>query len=108
MDRGLIDAFEIKFRSAVRDLKSAILLGVMFLALCSMLLTPCSAVQAQQPAKIPRIGYLAGTPLSPISDRTNAFRQGCANLATWRGKTLSLSGGARTEIAIASERSRLS
>ena len=32
MDRGLIDAFEIKFKSAFRNLKSAILLGAMLFA----------------------------------------------------------------------------
>ena len=33
MDRGFIDAFEIKFKSAFRNLKSAILLGALLLAL---------------------------------------------------------------------------
>jgi putative tryptophan/tyrosine transport system substrate-binding protein len=60
MDRGLIDAFEIKFKSAVRNLKSAILLWVMFLALCSMPLAPCFPALAQQPKKVFRIGYIAG------------------------------------------------
>ena len=34
MDRGLIDSFEIKFKSAFRNLKSAILLCAMLFALC--------------------------------------------------------------------------
>jgi hypothetical protein len=34
---------------------------IILLALCSLLLAPCSAVEAQQPAKLPRIGYLAGS-----------------------------------------------
>ena len=33
--------------------------NVMLLTLCSMLLAPCSAVQAQQPAKIPRVVFLS-------------------------------------------------
>ena len=48
MDRGLIDAFEIKFKSAFRNLKSTILLGTILFALC----VPASA---QQSGKIPRI-----------------------------------------------------
>jgi putative ABC transport system substrate-binding protein len=33
---------------------------ILCLALCSMLLAPCSAVEAQQTKKLPRIGYLSG------------------------------------------------
>ncbi len=62
MDRGLIDAFEIQFKFALRNLKSAILLSAMLNALCF-------SASAQQPAKIPRIAYLSGSALSPISDR---------------------------------------
>ena len=31
---------------------------IIVLALCSMLFAPCFPAQAQQPTKIPRIGYL--------------------------------------------------
>ena len=54
MDRELIDALEIKFKSAFRNLKFAILLCAMLFALSSLLLAPCSGVQAQQPGKVPR------------------------------------------------------
>ena len=47
MDRGLIDIFEIKFKSAFRNLKSAILL-------CAMLLALCFSVEAQQAKKVHR------------------------------------------------------
>jgi len=46
------------------------------LALCSMLLAPCSAVDAQQPKKVPRIGYLSTTDPSRESVRSEAIRQG--------------------------------
>ena len=52
MDRGLIDAFEIKFKSAFRNLKFAILL-------CAMLFALCFSAEAQQPKKVPRIGHLS-------------------------------------------------
>jgi putative ABC transport system substrate-binding protein len=94
MDRVLIDTFEIKFKSAVRNLKSAILLCAMFLALCSMLLAPCFPVEAQQPKKVPRIGYLTGASLSSQSGNAEAFQQGLRELGyvernniviEWRG-----------------------
>jgi hypothetical protein len=53
MDRGLIDAFEIKFKSAFRNLKFTILLGAMLFALSF-------PTQAQQTGKIHRIGFLSG------------------------------------------------
>ena len=46
---------------------------------------------AQQPTKVPRIGYLAAG--AAISASTRASRHSvrvCASLGTWRGKTLSL------------------
>jgi putative ABC transport system substrate-binding protein len=51
MDRCLIHSFESKFKSAVRNLKSAIIFG-------AMLFTLCSSVAAQQPPKLPRVGIL--------------------------------------------------
>ena len=64
--------------------------------LCAMLLSLSVPAQAQQPTKVARIGYLSGSALSPLS-RTAPMHSGkvCASLGTWRGKTLSLSGGAR-------------
>ncbi len=41
---------------------------IVLLALCSLLLAPCSAVEAQQPTKLPRIGYLL--PGNPASEST--------------------------------------
>jgi putative tryptophan/tyrosine transport system substrate-binding protein len=45
-------------------------------ALCAMLFALCSLASAQQPTKIPRIGYLTGARLTAIANRTEAFRQG--------------------------------
>ena len=47
---------------------------------CSMLLALSFPAQAQQPTKIPRIGYLATNSLSVISARVEAFRQGLREL----------------------------
>jgi putative ABC transport system substrate-binding protein len=45
-------------------------------------------VEAQQPTKIPRIGYLAGTSPSAIATRTEAFRQGLRELGYVEGKNI--------------------
>jgi putative ABC transport system substrate-binding protein len=44
--------------------------------------------EAQQLAKVPQIGYLAGTNFSAISDRTEAFRQGLRDLGYVEGKNI--------------------
>ena len=53
MDRGLSGSFKTRFKSAFRNLKSTILLSAMLFALCL-------PAEAQQPTKVPRIGYLMG------------------------------------------------
>jgi putative ABC transport system substrate-binding protein len=62
-------------------------------ALCllgAMLFALCSSVQAQQPAKVPRIGFLAAASLSSSSMavRTEAFRQGLSALGYVEGKNI--------------------
>ena len=57
----------------------------MLLALCSCSLFP---PEAQQPTKIPRIGYLTGSLLSAIAARTEAFRQGLRELGYVEGKNI--------------------
>ena len=54
------------------------------LTLCCMLCTPT----AQQPTKIPRIGYLSGNSLSDLWARIEAFRQGLRELGYVEGKNI--------------------
>jgi putative ABC transport system substrate-binding protein len=61
-----------------------------FFTLCAVLLALCSLADAQQPAKIPRIGYLSGGFLSSESARTEAFRQGLRELGYMEGKNISI------------------
>ncbi len=46
------------------------------------------SAEAQQPTKIPRIGYLGGASLSAIPERINAFRQGLRELGYVEGKNI--------------------
>jgi putative tryptophan/tyrosine transport system substrate-binding protein len=57
-------------------------------ALSAMLLALCLTAQAQQPQKVPRIGYLSSVSPSVISDRTEAFRQGLRELGHVEGKNI--------------------
>ncbi len=55
---------------------------------CSMLLALPFSARAQQPTKIPRIGYLSAASLSAISARIEAFRQGLRELRYVEGKNI--------------------
>jgi ABC-type uncharacterized transport system substrate-binding protein len=61
---------------------------IIFLTLCSLLLAPCCAVDAQQPAKVPRIGFQLDAPASAMTARTEAFRQGLRELGYIEGKNI--------------------
>ena len=63
--------------------------GKSFATLLILVLESCGAVaQAQQPAKIPRIGYLTAAHFSAIPARTEAFRQGLRELGYVEGKNI--------------------
>jgi hypothetical protein len=59
----------IILKSALRNLKSAIIL-------CAVLIALCSAAAAQQPTKVPRIGFLVPGSSVGYSVRIEAFLQG--------------------------------
>jgi putative ABC transport system substrate-binding protein len=61
---------------------------VISFALCAMLSALCASAEAQQPTKIPRIGYLGGGSPSSSPARIEAFRQGLRELAYVEGKTI--------------------
>jgi putative ABC transport system substrate-binding protein len=79
------------------------------LPLTLLLLT---VVQAQQPAKIPRIGYLAGASRSAIAFRLEAFRQALRELGYVEGKNIAIEyrfseGNFRRQKELATELARL-
>jgi len=71
--------------SAVSKSKS-----VFCFALCAMLLALCLSADAQQPTKVPRIGFLS--PVSPSATALwhEAFRQGLRDLGWIEGKNISI------------------
>src|SRR5215510_2311783 len=52
------------------------------------LLSIAPFVEAQQPTSIPRIAYLTAAPLSAMTDRIDAFRQGLRELGYIEGKNI--------------------
>ena len=59
-------------------------------ALCSMLLAPCSTVDAQQTGKIPRIGFLDSSTASGVAVLLDAFRQELSKLGWIEGKNITI------------------
>ena len=87
MERTSIDCRPgINLKSALRNFKSASLMGAMLFALCL-------SAEAQQPKSIPRIGYLSRD-LHPADSRApsprslEAFRQGLRDLGYTEGKNI--------------------
>jgi putative tryptophan/tyrosine transport system substrate-binding protein len=64
------------------------LCAAVFLALFSLLLAPCCPAEAQQPNKVPRVGYLNAVSPFSVSDRIAAFRQGLRELGYVEGKDI--------------------
>jgi putative tryptophan/tyrosine transport system substrate-binding protein len=58
------------------------------LTLCGMLYALCLPAQAQQPTKVPRIGYLSASSAAALSSRIEAFRQGLRELGYVEGKNI--------------------
>jgi len=59
---------------------------VLWLVALSLVVGAIAITEAQQPKKIPRIGYLSGNSLSDLSARMEPFRQGLRELGYVEGK----------------------
>jgi putative ABC transport system substrate-binding protein len=59
---------------------------ITILTLCAMLFALCSSAEAQQPKKVPRIGYLSLG--SGLRANDEAFRQGLRELGYVEGKSI--------------------
>src|SRR5262245_60680201 len=58
------------------------------LTLCAMLFAPCFPAAAQQPKKVPLIGFLSVASQSALSPRLDAFREGLRELGYVEGKDI--------------------
>jgi ABC-type uncharacterized transport system substrate-binding protein len=76
-----IDCLNASLKSAIRNLKYAILLGAMLFALCF-------PVEAQQAKKVHRIGFLVPGSSATFSARIDALRQGLHELGYVEGKEI--------------------
>ena len=70
-------------KSKIQNLK---LVGLSVMAF--VLVVAGVVAEAQQPTKIPRIGYLDAVPLSGNAARTEPFRQGLRDLGYVEGKNI--------------------
>ena len=63
---------------------------ILCVALSALLLALSFPVEAQQPTKVPRIGFLSTAALSSLSSRLEAFRQGLRELGFIEGKNIAI------------------
>ncbi|HEV8723551.1 MAG TPA: hypothetical protein VGW77_23270 [Candidatus Binatia bacterium] len=63
---------------------------IILLSLCSLLLAPCSAVEAQQAGKVLRIGFLDSSTASGMVGLLEAFRQELSKLGWSEGKNITV------------------
>ena len=56
--------------------------------LTAMLFALCCSAEAQQPTKVPRMGYLLPTPVRNAQTRVEAFRLGLRELGYVEGKNI--------------------
>jgi putative ABC transport system substrate-binding protein len=63
---------------------------ITFLTLCAMLFALCSAAEAQQPKKIPRIGYLSSGDSATESVRSEAIRLALRELGYIEGQNIAI------------------
>ena len=64
--------------------------SILFWLLATVLLTTVSPAEAQQPKKVPRIGYLGATSASSESLRHEAFRQGLREVGYIEGQNITI------------------
>ena len=63
---------------------------IVCLALCALLFALCSSAQAQQPKKVPRIGYLSSQDSALESNRAEGIRLGLRELGHIEGRNIAI------------------
>jgi len=62
--------------------------SVLCVAVCALLFALCLSAAAQQPTKVPRIGYVSGNDPSNPGPNVEAFRRGLRDLGYVEGKNI--------------------
>jgi putative ABC transport system substrate-binding protein len=75
-----------EWREAKKNMKKKITV----LTLCAMLFALCSPAEAQQPKKVPRIGYLSSFDLATDSTRSEAIRLALRELGYIEGQNIAI------------------
>src|SRR5215468_997376 len=79
----------MELRAEIRRVgRTAMTKKIILFALCFMLLAPCSAVEAQQPTKVPHIGFYLDGSAATVAARIEGFRQGLRDLGYVERKTI--------------------
>ena len=63
---------------------------IFYVALCAMLFALCSSAEAQQPKKVPRIGYLSSGDPATESARAEAIRLALRELGYIEGQNIAI------------------
>jgi putative tryptophan/tyrosine transport system substrate-binding protein len=74
----------------VRSQRSVFKGSLFVFTLCAMLFALCLPAEAQQPKKVPRIGFIAGGSPSTDQHYVDAFRQGLRDLGHVEGKNIDI------------------
>src|SRR5262245_60861137 len=74
-------------QQAIGNSKTMKMLGVI---LGAVLFAFCLSAEAQQPKKLPRIGYLTTSFISEVTGRVDALRQGLLQLGYHEGKNINI------------------
>src|SRR5262245_3516997 len=75
---------------AASSQRSRVIKSLVGFALCAILSALCSNSEAQQPTKLPRIGYLTTSFISEVTGRVDALRQGLRQLGYHEGKNINI------------------
>ena len=91
-------AFVSDFDIRISDFYSLIGKRIFAITLATLILLSVYQAEAQQPTKVPRIGYLTNASLSASAARTEAFRQGLRELGYVEGKNILIASRAAEEV----------
>jgi putative ABC transport system substrate-binding protein len=86
----VLEEVHVVYRTIGKAGRTPLTKKIILLALCSLLLAPCSAVDAQQPGKIFRIGFLDGGSAAGMADLLKAFVHELSKLGWIEGKNFTI------------------